>query len=233
MLVSPCFSVFDYSTLKLETSFALGRQDVRGRGDEEDEDGDGRAHAHDAAVPPSMAPPGLPPCSRSRGGQRFTRGTIGWGGRLRRERESGESPNARSEVCHLRRLSKPYYRFCMSPFTTQLYPLYKDYKEMIIKVANPFAMKAQRLHRRGVSVCACAGPLRTDTMCGVLLLVQTEPGSRALTRAAAWTSVLPGPAQDHHGHEDSVGRVGRREDQMQEDPGKLRHRHQADPRKRQ
>ena len=63
MLVSPCFSVFDYSTLKLETSFALGRQDVRGRGDEEDEDGDGRAHAHDAAVPPSMAPPGLPPCS--------------------------------------------------------------------------------------------------------------------------------------------------------------------------
>ena len=177
--------------------------------------------------------PDFRPAASSRGGQRSTRGTRGWGGRLRRERESGESPNARSEVCHLRRLSKPYYRFCVSPFTTQLYPLYKDYKEMIIKVANPFAMKAQRLHRGGVSVCACAGPLRTDTMCGVLLLVQTEPGSRALTRAAAWTSVLPGPAQDHHGHEDPAGRVGRREDQMQDDPGKLRHRHQADPRKRQ
>ena len=115
------------------------------------------------------------------------------------------------EVCHLRRLSKPYHRSCVIPFTTQLYPLYnyKDYKEMIIKVANPFAMMTQRLHRRGVSVCACAVSLRTGTMCGVLPLVQRKPGSGALTRAADRTSVLPGPAQDHHGHEDSAGRVGR------------------------
>ena len=136
------------------------------------------------------------------------------------------------KVCHLCHLSKQNHRYYETPFVKQLYPLYKDYKEKTVKVANPFAMKTQRLHRRGVSVCACAGSLRTDTMCGVLLLVQTEPGSRALTRAAAWTSVLPGPAQDHHGHEDSAGRVGRREDQMQDDPGKLRHRHPADPRKR-
>ena len=131
------------------------------------------------------------------------------------------------KVCHLCLLSKPNHRSCVTPFIKQLYPLDKDYKEMDIKVANPFAMKTQRLHRRGVSVCACAGPLRTDTMCGVLLLVQTEPGSRAMTRAAAWTSVLPGPAQDHHGHEDPAGRAGRREDPMQDDPGKLRHRHRS------
>ena len=48
----------------------------------------------------------------------------------------------------------------MAPFTSQPYPLDKCYKEMIIKVANPFAMMTQRLHRRGVSVCACAGSLR-------------------------------------------------------------------------
>ena len=177
-----------------------------------------------------MAPPGLPPCSRSRGGPRFTRGTRGWGGRLRRERESGESPNARSEVCHLRRLSKPYYRFCVSPFTTQLYPLYKDYKEMIIKVANPFAMKTQRLHRRGVSVCACAGSLRTDTVRAALSLVEMKPGSCAMRRAAGWTSVLPGPAQDHHEHEDLEDQAGRRDDQMQGGLGELRHRHRREPR---
>ena len=69
-------------------------------------------------------------------------------------------------------------------------------------------------------------------MCGVFPLVQTEPGSCALTRAADRTSVLPGLARDHHGHEDPVGGAGRREDPDQDAPGKLRHRHQADPRKR-
>ena len=136
------------------------------------------------------------------------------------------------KVCHLCHLSKPQHRSCVTPFTTQLYTFYKVYKEMDINIANPFAMKTQRLHRRGVSVCACAGSLRTGTMCGVFPLVQTEPGSCALTRAADRTSVLPGPARDHHGHEDPVGGAGRREDPDQDAPGKLRHRHQADPRKR-
>ena len=40
--------------------------------------------------------PDFRPAASSRGGQRSTRGTRGWGGRLRRERESGESPNAKS-----------------------------------------------------------------------------------------------------------------------------------------
>ena len=64
----------------------------------------------------------------------------------------------------------------------------------------------------------------------VLSLVEKKLGSCALRRAAAWTAVLPGPAQDHHGHEDPAGRVGRREDQMQDDPGKLRHRQRREPR---
>ena len=68
------------------------------------------------------------------------------------------------KVCHLCHLSKPQHRSCVTPFTTQLYTFYKVYKEMDINVANPFAMKTQRLHRRGVSVCACAGSLRTDTV---------------------------------------------------------------------
>ena len=71
----------------------------------------------------------------------------------------------------------------------------------------------------------------------LLPLVETKPGSRALTRAAAWTSVLPWPAQHHHGHEDPEARARedfRRGDQDQgSGQGKLRHRHQADPRKRQ
>ena len=136
------------------------------------------------------------------------------------------------KVCHLCHLGKQNHRYYVTPFVKPLCPLDKDFKETDIKVANPFAMKTQRLHRRGVSVCACAGSLRTDTVRAALSLVQRKPGSRALTRAADRTSVLPGPAQDHHGHEDSAGRVGRREDQMQDDPGKLRHRHPADPRKR-
>ena len=61
------------------------------------------------------------------------------------------------KVCHLCLLSKPNHRSCVTPFIKQLYPLDKDYKEMDIKVANPFALQTQRLHRRGVSVCACAG----------------------------------------------------------------------------
>ena len=151
-----------------------------------------------------------------------------------REIEQVEEALTRSpKVCHLCLLSKPNHRSCVTPFIKQLYPLDKDYKEMDIKVANPFAMKTQRLHRRGVSVCACAGSLRTDTVRAALSLVHSKLGSCVSWRAAVWTSVLPGPAQDHHGHEDPVGRVGRREDQMQDDPGKLRHRHQADPRKRQ
>ena len=129
------------------------------------------------------------------------------------------------KVCHLCLLSKPNHRSCVTPFIKQLYPLDKDYKEMDIKVAKPFAMKTQRLHRRGVSVCACAGSLRTDTVRAALSLAHRKPGSCGSRRAAVWTSVLPGPAQDHHGHEDPAGRVGRREDQMQDDPGKLRPHH--------
>ena len=131
------------------------------------------------------------------------------------------------KVCHLCLLSKPNHRSCVTPFITQLYPLDKDYKEMDIKVAKPFAMKTQRLHRRGVSVCACADFLRTDTVRGVFPLDEREPGSWALRRAATRTPVLPGLAQDHHGHEDPAGRAGRREDPMQDDPGKLRHRHRS------
>ena len=115
------------------------------------------------------------------------------------------------EVCHLRRLSKPYHRSCVIPFTTQLYPLYKDYKEMIIKVANPFAMMTQRLHRRGVSVCACAGSLRTGTVRAALSLVQGKPVSCALRRAAVRTSVSPELTQDHH--EDPEDQAGRHDDQ--------------------
>ena len=81
------------------------------------------------------------------------------------------------------------------------------------------------IHSALLLVCACAGLLRTDTVCGVLLLDEREPDSCARRRAAAWTAVSPGPAQDHHGHEDPAGRVGRREDQMQDDPGELRPRH--------
>ena len=135
------------------------------------------------------------------------------------------------KVCHLCLLSKPNHRSCVTPFITQLYSLDKDYKEMDIKVAKPFAMKTQRLHRRGVSVCACADFLRTDTMCGVPPLDEREPGSCALRRAATPTSVFPGPAQDHHGHEDPGRRACedfRRAKQDQEGgQGKLRHRHRS------
>ena len=65
------------------------------------------------------------------------------------------------KVCHLCHLSEQNHRYCVTPFIKQLYPLDKDSKEMDIRVANPFALQTQRLHRRGVSVCACAGPLRT------------------------------------------------------------------------
>ena len=134
------------------------------------------------------------------------------------------------KVCHLCHLGKQNHRYYVTPFVKQLCPLDKDFKETDIKVANPFAMKTQRLHRRGVSVCACADFLRTDTVRGVFPLDEREPGSWALRRAATRTPVLPGLAQDHHGHEDPAGRVGRREDQMQDDPGELRHRHRREPR---
>ena len=134
------------------------------------------------------------------------------------------------KVCHLCLLSKPNHRSCVTPFITQLYPLDKDYKEMDIKVANPFAMKTQRLHRRGVSVCACAGSLRTDTVRAPLSLVEMKQGSCPVRRAAVRTSVLPGPAQDHHEHEDPEDQAGRRDDQMQGGQGELRHRHRREPR---
>ena len=80
-------------------------------------------------------------------------------------------------------------------------------------------------------VCACAGLLRTDTVCGVLLLDEREPDSCALRRAAAWTAVSPGPAQDHHEHEDPVDGAGRRDDQDQDGlGGELRHRQRREPR---
>ena len=79
-------------------------------------------------------------------------------------------------------------------------------------------------------VCACADFLRTDSVRGVLPLDEREPGSCALTRAAAWTTVLPGPARDHHGPEDPVEEAGHRDDQDQDDPGELRHRHLLSPR---
>ena len=67
-------------------------------------------------------------------------------------------------------------------------------------------------------------------MCGVLLLDEREPDSCARRRAAAWTAVLPGPAQDHHEHEDPEDQAGRRDDQMQGGLGELRHRHRREPR---
>ena len=133
------------------------------------------------------------------------------------------------KVCHLCLLSKPNHRSRVTPFIKQLYPLDKDYKEMDIKVANPFALQTQRLHPRWRSACACADFLRTDSVRGVLPLDEREPGSCALTRAAAWTTVLPGPARDHHGPEDPVEEAGHRDDQDQDDPGELRHRHPAEP----
>ena len=88
----------------------------------------------------------------------------------------------------------------------------------------------------GGAVCAHA-PDFCAQLRALLPLVETKPGSRALTRAAAWTSVLPWPAQHHHGHEDPEARARedfRRGDQDQgSGQGKLRHRHEADPRKRQ
>ena len=60
------------------------------------------------------------------------------------------------KVCHLCHLGKQNHRYYVTPFVKQLCPLDKDFKETDIKVANPFAMETQRLHRRGVSVCACA-----------------------------------------------------------------------------
>ena len=134
------------------------------------------------------------------------------------------------KVCHLCHLGKQNHRYYVTPFVKQLCPLDKDFKETDIKVANPFAMETQRLHRRGVSVCACAGSLRTDTVRAALSLVEMKPGSCALRRAAGWTSVLPGPAQDHHEHEDPEDQAGRRDDQMQGGQGELRHRHRREPR---
>ena len=165
------------------------------------------------------------------------------------ENEKAEKALTRSpEDCHLRLLSKPNHRSCVIPFTMRLYPLMPvlnmsqegderfvytvplevDYKERT-KVANPFALQSQRLHPRWRSVCACADFLRTDSVRGVLPLDEREPGSCALTRAAAWTTVLPGPARDHHGPEDPVEEAGHRDDQDQDDPGELRHRHPAEP----
>ena len=57
-----------------------------------------------------------------------------------------------------------------------------------------------------VKVCAHA-PDFCAQLRALLPLVETKPGSRALTRAAAWTSVLPWPAQHHHGHEDPEARA--------------------------
>ena len=166
------------------------------------------------------------------------------------ENEKAEKALTRSpEDCHLRLLSKPNHRSCVIPFTMRLYPLMPvlnmsqegderfvytaplevDYKERT-KVANPFALQSQRLHPRWRSVCACADFLRTDSVRGVLPLDEREPGSCALTRAAAWTTVLPGPARDHHGPEDPVEEAGHRDDQDQDDPGELRHRHLLSPR---
>ena len=116
----------------------------------------------------------------------------------------------------------------MTPFVKQLYPLDKDSKEMDIRVANPFALQTQRLHRRGVSVCACAGSVHS--LRAVLSLFEKKLGSCALRRAAAWTAVSPRPAQDHHEHEDPVDGAGRRDDQDQDGLGELRHRHRREPR---
>ena len=75
--------------------------------------------------------------------------------------------------------------------------------------------------------------LRTGTVRAALSLVHRKPGNCALTRAAAWTSVLPGPARDHHGPEDPVEEAGHRDDQDQDAGdglGELRHRHRREPR---
>ena len=45
------------------------------------------------------------------------------------------------KVCHLCHLGKQNHRYYVTPFVKQLCPLDKDFKEMDIKVANPFAMK--------------------------------------------------------------------------------------------
>ena len=169
--------------------------------------------------------------------------------------DSGENEKAEKaltrgpEDCHLCLLSKPDHRSCVIPFTTRLYPLMPvlnmsqksnersvytsrlevDYSVDNKEIANPFALMTQRLHPRWRSVCACADFLRTDTVRGVLSLDEREPSSCALTRAAAQTSVLPGPARDDHGPEDPVDGAGHRDDQDQDDPGELRHRHPAEP----
>ena len=64
--------------------------------------------------------------------------------------------------------------------------------------------------------CVRMRELRTGTVRAALSLVHRKPGNCALTRAAAWTSVLPGPARDHHGPEDPVEEAGHRDDQDQD-----------------
>ena len=84
-----------------------------------------------------------------------------------------------------------------------------------------------------VNYCVRMRGLRTGTVRAALSLVHRKPGNCALTRAAAWTSVLPGPARDHHGPEDPVEEAGHRDDQDQDAGdglGELRHRHRREPR---